>query len=87
MILGSDPEQLRRIALELEVEADSLDKAILAITAQVENTWWQGGDADAFRQEWQALHVERLRELRNRLRVSAVECRRHSGDQARASGS
>ena len=85
-ILGSDPEDLRRMATRLETEAGSIEMATQTIGQQIEHTWWQGHDADRFRQSWDTSHLLRLRQLSHQLRQAASECRSHAASQERTSG-
>ena len=85
-LLGLDPDDLRRMAARLETEAARIERAMQTIGQQIELTWWQGSDAERFRESWKASHLLRLRRLCDQLRRAAVECRSHAASQERTSG-
>lgn len=85
-ILGADVNELRSAARRLDAEADRIEHSVRRITERITATWWQGPDAESFRQDWNSSHQSRMRALCDQLRRSAMDCRRHADEQQRASG-
>ncbi len=83
--LGNDPGQMRGLAYELDREADALGSALQALTAELNNAWWQGADADAFRKRWNDLHCRNVNRVSASLAATAESLRREAYTQEQVS--
>ncbi len=83
--LGADDVQLDELARGIARQAASLRSARGVIDGAVRSLWWQGGDADGFRQQWTGAHGPRLGSIADRLDDVARELRRQAADQRAAS--
>jgi Alpha/beta hydrolase len=83
--LGADDVELEELARGIVKHAASLRSARAAIDGTVRSLWWQGGDADGFRQQWTGAHGPRLGAIADRLEDVGRELRRQAADQRAAS--
>ena len=83
--LGADVEQLDSLARRFDQEAQTIENTISTITTQVGATWWQGTDADNFRNEWQTNYTASLRNVIQRLQDAASRCRTQANQQRQTS--
>ena len=69
--LGADVEQLDLLSRKFDEEAQKIEATISVIGSQVHGTWWQGPDAERFRNQWETADTstEVFLTLRDRLRV------------------
>ena len=84
--LGADVEQLDVLARRFDEEAQKIENTISLITSQVNSTWWQGTDADRFRNQWQTTHSSQLRNVVQGLTDAAGQCRSQAAQQRQTSG-
>ena len=49
--LGADVEQLEVLSRKFDEEAQMIETMISAISSQMQGTWWQGPDAERFRNQ------------------------------------
>lgn len=82
---GSDPTALRALARQMDAEADALSGALRSMDGRLESTWWEGPDADRFRQAWTGTHVMRVRRAVARLTDAAAQLRTQATQQEQAS--
>jgi len=82
---GMDVEQVRRLARQLEREANTIEAAVSSLTPRVESAPWKGTDRDHFVSEWSGHHHRRLRDVVDGLRSAARHARDHADQQARIS--
>lgn len=82
---GSDPAALRALARQMEAEAESLSGALRSLDGRLESTWWEGPDADRFRQAWADTHTLRVRRAVARLTDAAARLRTEAAQQDQAS--
>jgi len=82
---GMDVEQVRRLARQLEREANTIEAALSSLTPRVESAPWKGTDRDHFVSEWSGHHHRRLRDVVDGLRSAARHARDHADQQARIS--
>jgi Alpha/beta hydrolase len=79
--LGADDVQLDELAQQLARQAASLRVTRRAIDGMVRSLWWEGGDAEGFRQQWSATHGPRLASIADRLDDVGRDLRRQAADQ------
>lgn len=84
---GMNIEQVRQLSSQLEQAAGEIEGITSKLTGSLENTDWQGPDADAFRGEWQGTHCTTLRQLQDRLREVANQAKQNAQQQEQASQS
>ena len=84
--LGADVEQLDVLARRFDEEAQKIENTISLITSQVNSTWWQGTDADRFRNQWQTTHTSQLRNVIQGFTDAAGHCRSQAAQQRQTSG-
>lgn len=85
--LGADVEALERLGGTFEQRAGTIDDLITHISNQLQETWWQGQDANSFRSEWSGTHTTALRNVAEQLRVAGQSCRTQATQQRQTSGS
>lgn len=54
--LGLDVEQMGTLISTLRNQIDAINTIRSTVNAAVDNTWWQGSDADTFRAQWLDFH-------------------------------
>ena len=82
---GADVDQLDALARKFDEEAQKIESTVSVINAQVQSTWWQGPDAERFRNEWQTADTAALRNVVQRLQAAAADCRNQSNQQRQVS--
>ena len=50
--LGLDVEQMQTLVTTMRNQVDAIGQIRSTVDGVVANTWWQGGDADMFRDKW-----------------------------------
>ena len=83
--LGADVEQLEMLGRKFEEEAQKVETTVSTITSQVNATWWQGSDADRFRNEWQTTYMSNLRQVIQHLQQAGSGCRAQATQQRQVS--
>ena len=84
--LGADVEALENLARRFGEEAAKINEAVSKITAQISNTWWQGADADRFRNEWESTDRSQLARIAETLSQAGTQCAREAQQQREISG-
>ena len=84
--LGADVEQLDNLARRFDQEAQTIQNTISTINGQVGATWWQGTDAENFRNEWHSNYTASLNNVIQRLQEAANRCRTQASQQRQTSG-
>ena len=84
--LGADVEALQRLARKFNDEARSVENSIAVIEAQLEQTWWQGPDANAFRDAWSSSFRPQLFKIAKALDDAHINMLRQAQQQTEASG-
>lgn len=82
---GGDPAQMRRVAARMEEEASAMESHLQRLQAEAETAFWQGSDADAFRERLSAEHGVAVSRTVESVRRAAGHLRRQAADQERAS--
>ena len=83
--LGADVEQLDLLSRKFDEEAQRIETAISAISSQMLSTWWQGPDAERFRNQWESADTATLRQVVQRLQAAATDCRNQANQQRQVS--
>jgi uncharacterized protein YukE len=84
--LGADVEALERLSRKFDGESRRLEEAIERIQAQVVATWWEGRDAQQFKDAWASDFRPQLRKIANELRQAHVNTLKNARQQSEASG-
>jgi uncharacterized protein YukE len=82
--LGADVEALDRLARLLSVSRQSVEGMLSDIERAIASAWWEGPDAERFRQEWPT-YRQRLSTLASELDESARNVQHDREAQVRAS--
>ena len=83
--LGADVEQLDLLSRKFDEEAQKIEVTISAISSQMQGTWWQGPDAERFRNQWETADTSTLRQVVQRLQAAATDCRNQANQQRQVS--
>ena len=83
--LGADVEQLDLLSRKFDEEAQKIEATISVIGSQVHGTWWQGPDAERFRNQWETADTSTLRQVVQRLQTAATDCRNQANQQRQVS--
>ena len=83
--LGADVEQLEVLGRRFDEEAQKIETTVSVINSQVVATWWQGPDAERFRNQWQSTDTSVLRQVVQRLQAAANDCRVQANQQRQVS--
>ncbi len=83
--LGADVEQLDQLARKFDQEANTIEQIISQITSQVGGTWWEGNDANNFRNEWNSTYTSQLRNVCQGLQNVAGQVRTQAAAQRQTS--
>ncbi|MCQ3813701.1 MAG: hypothetical protein KTU85_04685 [Acidimicrobiia bacterium] len=86
-VLGADVEQLDQLGRKFDEEAQKIDATISTITAQVQQAWWKGTDAERFRNDWEGTGTAQLRQVIQRLQAASNDCRKQAQEQRQVSQS
>ena len=78
--LGADTGAMRRAAYELDAQADRIRRNGEAMTAEVNQIWWRGPDAERFRGEWNG-HRDACRKIVGELCSCAAQLRQEAARQ------
>ncbi|MCQ3812607.1 MAG: hypothetical protein KTV68_18880 [Acidimicrobiia bacterium] len=70
---------------KFDEEAQKIEATISSITSQVAATWWQGTDAERFRNQWESTDTSTLRQVIQRLQAAANDCRNQANQQRQVS--
>lgn len=85
-VFGADVEQLEQLGRKFDEESQRIKQAISTVTGQIGQTWWQGPDANKFRQEWESTHRSALTKMAEALQQAAQQVKRQASEQRRVSG-
>jgi uncharacterized protein YukE len=85
--VGADVEALDRLGRGFQFEATVIQTEIIDwVESSVNETWWKGKDAEAFKLEWQDLKAA-LRNVAQRFEQVGAGVRRQAEEQRAASES
>ena len=71
--LGADAEALDALARHLSAAAEQIDTSLRSLSVEVGEVWWQGADADRFRDRWTGQSAKQLGELASRMAGAATQ--------------
>ena len=83
--LGGDPNAMRRAAHEFDEQAERIRSYGEAMSAEVQQIWWKGPDADRFRSDWEQIHRRSSQKISGELRRLAACLRQDAAKQEGAS--
>lgn len=87
VMVGADPDELDRIAGQLEAEARRLENLCAQLGRQLHSAPWKGARADRFRSDWNSTHTRRVRDAAGFLRAGGDALMRNATEQRNASNS
>lgn len=85
--LGADTEQLREQARATTNGSGRIEDLVASLDGTVQGVTWVGPDADAFREQWNAMVLARVREAVALLAERSRELERNAQEQDTTSGS
>jgi uncharacterized phage infection (PIP) family protein YhgE len=84
-IWGADVDQLRELGNKLNTGANEIDSQRNLLNSALENTQWEGPDADRFKEQWRGEHTSRLKQVAEALREAGNKAKRNAEEQSNAS--
>lgn len=85
-VFGADVEQLEQLGRKFDEESQKIKQAISTVANQMGQTWWQGPDANKFREEWESTHRSSLMRISESLHQAAQKVKQQANEQRRVSG-
>lgn len=86
MSLGADVVALDQLAARMQRGNQEIQQVLATLDNRLEATWWEGDDAEACRDQWQAAHRTRIARAAERLATAQVDVRAQAAQQRRTSG-
>lgn len=83
--LGADVDQLDDLSQRFKTAAQQLNEIMNQIGGKVDGAWWQGGDADKFRAEWQGTFRTQLQNVCTAFEQTGTQVKTQSDQQRQAS--
>jgi len=83
--LGADVEALDTLSRKFDEESGKIQQAITMIASQLSAAWWEGPDAQRFREDWESNHRQALQRLGEALTQAANHCRTQANQQREVS--
>ena len=83
--LGGDPIAMRRAAHEFDDQAERIRKNVESTSAEVQQIWWRGPDADKCRADWDQFHRRKSQRIAGELNRLALCLRQEAAKQEAAS--
>ncbi|ACZ29534.1 hypothetical protein Xcel_0495 [Xylanimonas cellulosilytica DSM 15894] len=83
--LGMNVGDVRKLGKSLKADADELDRVVRDITRTLNKTYWEGKDAQRFRNEWQGAHTKALKQVASALDTAGETARTNAEQQDQAS--
>ncbi len=77
---------LDRLAARMQRGNQEIQQVLATLDNRLEATWWEGDDAEAFRDQWQVSHRTRIARAAERLATAQVDVRAQATQQRRTSG-
>lgn len=78
---GGDPNAMRRAAHEFDEQAERIRGSGESMSAEVQQMWWRGPDADRFRVDWDQIHRRASQRIANDLGRLAACLRQEAARQ------
>jgi len=85
-VWGLDVEQVRQLGTQLQNKAGELEGTLSQLTTLLNNTQWEGPDAQAFRADWQGQHTAALKNVINALNDAGRKAQSNAAAQEQTSG-
>ncbi len=86
-IWGLDIQQVRQLSTQLNQKATDIDSILTTLTNALNNTQWEGPDANQFRNDWSGQHTSSLRNVASALRDAAAKASQNAAAQEQTSNS
>ncbi len=83
--LGADVEQLDALARRFNEVASQIEQMVGQLGGQIHSAWWQGGDADRFRSDWDGTYRGQLQNVCTRLQDTASQVTAQANQQRQTS--
>lgn len=83
--LGADVDQLDALSQKFDTVAGEIQQMMSSLGTQIDGAWWQGGDADRFRSDWQGTYRPQLQNVCEALQNTARTVRDQAGQQRQTS--
>ncbi|GEM_PF-2817853 len=84
---GGEPAAMRRAAQAFDEQAERIRNYGEAMTAEINDMWWQGPDANRFRADWERIHRRASQKISGELGRLAACLRQEAAKQEAASRS
>jgi len=84
--LGMDTTAVRQLAAELQRSAEQIEEIRGKLDSQLSGVWWQGQDADQFRDAWAGTHTAALKSVAQALTEASTQATKNATDQEATSG-
>lgn len=84
-VWGLDVEQVRNLSGQLNQKASDIEGILSTLTSSLDNTQWQGPDANQFRSDWSGQHTSSLRQVIQALRDAAQRASQNAAAQEQVS--
>lgn len=86
-VWGLDVQQVRTLSTQLNQKASDIDSILSTLTNALNNTQWEGPDAQQFRSDWSGQHTSSLRQVAQALRDAAAKAQQNASAQEQTSNS
>lgn len=86
-MVGADVDSLRQFASRVGQSASTLDSLSQAVRWQLYSAGWDGGDAEAFRRDWDSQHAPAIQAVASHLRTSSQRLLAEAQQQENTSNS
>jgi WXG100 family type VII secretion target len=83
---GANVANLEGVAADMRSTAAELTTALAAVKRLVDEMWWQGDDADAFRADWRGSHLPKFQRILTELNSTSDKVRSQAEAQRKVSG-
>jgi hypothetical protein len=84
-IWGADVDQLRELGNKLNAGANEIDSQRNLLNSALDNTQWEGPDADRFKEQWRGEHTSKLKQISEALREAGNRAKQNAEQQTQAS--
>lgn len=84
--LGADVEQMDQLSRRFQEAGAQIRDVMQQVESQLQSTWWEGNDANRFRDEWNGSYRSQLTQISERLAEAGSTVARQASEQRQASG-